>query len=249
MVLKDISLPSPSENILYDEVLLYLAEQEEQGEFLRFWESGDFFVVLGKTSDPVEDLYIERIEDDKIPVLRRASGGGTVLQGKGCLNYSLVLSKDRSPELPMIKKSYQYILGKITNALSSLGIKAQYHPISDMAIGEKKFSGNAQKRGKKFILHHGTLLYDFPLEGIERYLKIPKQIPEYRRGRVHTDFLANISAGAEELKRAIAKEFNAVEKEETVNPPERKALNSFLQTRNIVVDLKKMSKSALRVGT
>ena len=192
MILENISFQSPLENILYDEVLLDLAEQGRGGEVLRFWESPEIFVVLGRTSNPAEDIYIEEALCDQIPVLRRASGGGTVLQGKGCLNYALILSKEKNPQVMKIRESYQFILGKIVQSLKNLGIAAEFKPISDLAVGEKKFSGNAQKRGKKFILHHGTILYGFDLSLIEKYLTIPKNIPEYRRGRAHRDLIVNL---------------------------------------------------------
>ena len=90
---------------------------------------------------------------DRIPVLRRSSGGGTVLQGKGCLNFSLVLSKEYNPHIGDLRKSYQFILGKVVTVLELLGIESKVHPVSDIALAEnrKKISGNAQKRSKKYI--------------------------------------------------------------------------------------------------
>ena len=236
MIIKDISFSSPSENILFDEALLSLAENGEQGEILRFWESKDLFVVLGRTSKPQEDLHLDLLLKDHIPVLRRASGGGTVLQGQGCLNYSLIISKERHLHLSLIRKSYQFILDKLIDALDGRGIKAVYHPISDMAVGERKFSGNAQKRGKNFILHHGTILYSFPLEKIERYLKIPRDIPEYRRGRGHLDFVMNLPLTQAELKTIIAQAFGVKQREELLNSKERRELDHLLQTKNVIIE-------------
>jgi len=168
MILKDISFKSPQENILYDDVLLHLAEQGQQGEVLRFWESPVYFVVLGRIGKEREDAKIDAVRRDHISVLRRSSGGGTVLQGKGCLNYSLVLSQELNPQIADLRKSYQIILGKVIEALKQIGIESKFCPISDIALAEnnRKFSGNAQKRLKKFILHHGTILYNFDLDKI-----------------------------------------------------------------------------------
>src|SRR3989338_2273939 len=110
MVLKDISFPSPQENILFDEALLALAEQGKGGEVLRFWESLTTFIVLGRIGKVEEDIYIENVARDEVMVLRRSSGGGTVVQGKGCLNFSLILVKDRDPSLNDLRKSYRDIL-------------------------------------------------------------------------------------------------------------------------------------------
>ncbi len=211
MILQDISFESPEENILYDETLLRLAEEGRGGEVLRFWESPKLFVVLGRVSRAEDDINIENALRDQIPVLRRCSGGGTVLQGQGCLNYSLILSKETSPQLADLKGSYQFILGRVIHALKDLGVEALFHPISDIALAgtAKKISGNAQKRSRKFILHHGTILYDFDLDAMGRYLRMPRAVPEYRLNRTHREFVANIPAAAHSIKTALCKAFPA----------------------------------------
>ena len=64
--------------------------------------------------------------------------------------------------------------------------------ISDLAINNIKFSGNAQRRLKKAILFHGTILYNFQLSLIEKYLKHPPIQPAYRENRPHDQFIQNI---------------------------------------------------------
>lgn len=238
MILKDISLKTPQENILYDDVLLHLAEQGHQGEVLRFWESPEYFIVLGRVSKELDDVNLDAIGNDRIPLLRRSSGGGTVLQGKGCLNYSLVLSKELDPRIADLGKSYQIILGKVINAFKQLGIESMFCPISDIALAEnnKKISGNAQRRSKKFILHHGTILYDFDLEKIGQYLKIPKDVPEYRQGRSHMDFVANIPVSVQEIKSVFKQAFNASSEENILNNQEYEYLRVLLDTKEISVN-------------
>jgi len=239
MILKDISFLSPQENILYDEVLLDLAEHDQGEEVLRFWESGMYFVVLGRISKTVDDLNLEQVMKDKIPVVRRASGGGTVVQGKGCLNYSLVLSKEKTPQVSDLGVSYQFILKKIVLALRELHIETDYFPISDIAMikNRKKVSGNAQKRGRRFILHHGTILYDFDIDLIERYLKIPLAIPEYREDRSHKEFVANVNLNAEDIKGQIAALFNVEHSESDLTQPEREHLAAYIRKRDVLIDL------------
>jgi lipoate-protein ligase A len=194
MWLRDISFPTPQENIAFDEVLLRLAEKHEGGEYLRFWESPTVFIVMGLTGRAPIDVNSIHTQKDNIPVLRRSSGGGTVLQGPGCLNYALVLSKQKHPEINDLRKSYEWISAKVIGALRQEGVEAYFRPASDLATGpdEKKFSGNAQHRRKRYILHHGTILYKFDLSLISRYLNMPHDIPEYRKHRPHTDFVTNV---------------------------------------------------------
>jgi len=238
MLLKDITLPTPQENILYDNVLLDLAEQGSAGEALRFWESRELFIVLGRIGDPAADLHVPKVIADRVPVLRRSSGGGTVLQGKGCLNYTLVLSKDR-PEIRDLRRSYQFICGNIIAAIKNCGIDAAFRPLSDIALvgGNKKVSGNAQKRSRKFILHHGTLLYQFDLEKIAEYLTMPKDIPEYRQNRSHSDFVANVPAAAGALKQKIRQTFAVTREIADLSLEERECLRQFLKRPDTTIDL------------
>src|SRR3989338_7149863 len=164
MIVKDISFASVEDNILYDENLLECAETGLGGETLRFWETPSFCIVLGRVSKESLDVKKEEASKGGIKIVRRMSGGGTVLLGPGCLNYSLILSLWNRPELKDIKKSYESILGSICSSLKNIGIKAEFEPLSDMTIGGRKFSGNAQWRKKNFMLHNGTILYDFPID-------------------------------------------------------------------------------------
>ncbi len=237
MILRDISFQTPEENILFDEVLLDLAEKGQGEESLRFWESSKKFVVLGKTSSLAEDVNMENVIQDDIPVLRRFSGGGTVLQGPGCLNYSLILSKIDNPILNDLRKSYEFILNEMIQSLKPLSLPITFEPISDLALLNKKFSGNAQHRGRNFILHHGTILYGFHLNDIERYLKMPQSIPPYRKGRAHSDFVTNIDLKKEEIKDLVRHGFRVKSQLDEVSSHETDCLKQFLTTKNTFLDL------------
>src|SRR5881296_1169350 len=90
----ELTLPCPYENLACDEVLLELAEREDTGELLRFWEAVHYFVVVGYSNKVRAEVNLPFCELNTIPVLRRCTGGGTVLQGPGSFNYSLVLRID-----------------------------------------------------------------------------------------------------------------------------------------------------------
>lgn len=208
MRLRDLSFPNPEDNINCDEALFRLADKSGDIEYLRFWESPVYFIVLGRIGSEADDVA-DLAKLQGIPVLRRSSGGGTVVQGPGCLNYTLVLSKVNRPILNDLRASYEWISNKVIEALDSLGVKARFHPISDIALAgsDCKFSGNAQRRGKTHILHHGTILYDFDLDLISKYLKMPKDIPEYRKARIHKDFVSNIQIDPALFKKALSAAF------------------------------------------
>lgn len=206
----DRTLPTLVANLALDETLLRRAEESDTGELLRFWEWPQLGVVLGAGGEVGKDVHVERCLSEGVPIHRRSSGGGTVLLGRGCLLFSLILSVERAPELKHVNASYRWILEKLAEALKPLG-EVRHEGICDLAIGGKKFSGNAQQRKQRFILHHGTLLYDFDLAKISHYLKLPERQPEYREGRTHGDFVMNLPANSEALQGMLRESWGAVE--------------------------------------
>ncbi len=209
---EDLSFEDPRENLDHDDRLLAEADAGRGGEVLRFWESPSFFVVLGRTGVLGDDVDTVACEKFGVAVVRRSSGGGTVLQGPGCLNFSLVLAKTRHADMASITRSYKFILGKVAEALKDCGVAALFRPVCDLALdpGEMKFSGNAQRRGRGHVLHHGTILYAMDLSLVSLCLKMPLRVPDYRRGRCHRDFVTNISLDVPQFKRALAQAWGAV---------------------------------------
>jgi len=212
MKLINYQAKTPEENIAVDEFLLMQAEEGIRGETMRFWEGSECFVVLGRSEKMEENCFFDECRKDGIKILRRISGGGTVLQGKGCFNYSLVLSYGRAEEFKNIKSSYRKILENISNGFRNFNFDIEVLPISDLALEGKKISGNAQARKKKYLLHHGTILLDFDINKVQKYLKHPPKEPEYRNGRSHKRFITNVSISREKLG-SIFKDVFVCEKE------------------------------------
>ncbi len=210
----NIAFPDPAHNLALDEVLLDEAEAGH-GEAVRIWESPVHFVVLGLSQILAKEVHEPQCQQDSVPILRRCSGGGCVLQGPGCLNYSLVLSHTERPELRTINDSYRHILARLCQALQQRGVTAVHKGISDIAIEDRKISGNAQKRKRTHLLHHGTLLYAMTPERIERYLREPDDRPPYRGTRAHAAFVQTVPLTAHELTAAIREAYSVQ------TPPEK----------------------------
>jgi lipoate-protein ligase A len=81
--------------------------------------------------------------------------------------------------------------------------------LSDIGQGDRKFSGSAQRRLRKYLLYHGTVLYRFPIELLARYLRPPRRQPAYRRQRDHAEFVINVPADPESLKAALRSAWHA----------------------------------------
>ena len=205
----DVTLPSLAENLALDEALLLTSESGDGGEVLRLWEWPTPAVVLGSGGCLADDVEEAACAADAVPIARRSSGGGTVLLGRGCLIYSLVLSYERDAALNDIRPSYRFILDRIGQALAEgVGVIEQAG-ISDLTFTGRKFSGTAQQRKRTFLLHHGTILYDFDLSLIARYLREPPRRPEYRAARSHLAFVGNLPLSGDEIKRRLRVSWDA----------------------------------------
>ena len=210
MKVMDVTFPTPEENLACDEALLELSENGLNEEVLRFWESPSYFVVLGFSNKAAREVNLPACETASIPVLRRASGGGTVLQGPGCLNYSLILQIPHSGPLRNLKSTNEYVMEKNCGALQALlGPVVKTEGITDLTLNGLKFSGNAQRRKMNYFLFHGTFLYQFDISKIEIYLDHPSIQPVYRQNRTHQKFLTNLPVDAAAIKVAMRRAWDA----------------------------------------
>lgn len=208
----DLSFTRPEDNLAFDEALLDLCEEGVLGETLRFWETGRPFVVAGYSNKLQSEVNLARCRQLGVPVLRRSSGGGTVLQAPGCLNYALILRTDRGPEYTSVTRANTAIMDRHRAALSELtGDRVTVRGITDLAIGDRKFSGNAQRRKRRALLFHGTFLYAMDLGAVEDLLHLPTLRPEYRADRAHRDFITNLPVTPGDLRTALIRAWDAPE--------------------------------------
>ena len=207
--LHDFTLSTPAENLAGDEALLNVCEANG-GAALRFWESPVPFVVVGYGNEIAREVNELACAADGVPVLRRCSGGGTVLQGPGCWNYALVLNLASDPALASVSGANRFILHRTAAALAGLlGEPVERCGDTDLVWRGRKFSGNAQRRRRTHLLFHGTLLLDFDLALVAKYLPPPSREPDYRQARPHSEFIANLPVIAASVKHPLATAWQA----------------------------------------
>jgi lipoate-protein ligase A len=126
-----------------------------------------------------------------------------VVVGPGTLNLAVVLSNDAAPGLEAVDVAQRFVLERLAEALRVWvpGIAVRGH--GDLALGQRKFAGSAQRRLRRHFLVHATILYAFPLDRIARYLNLPRRQPEYRAGRSHQEFLINLDLPRAALVAAV----------------------------------------------
>ncbi len=220
----ELTLPSPAENLAGDEALLDWCEENAGEEVLRFWESPETFVVVGYANKIVTEVNVAACKAKEIPIFRRCSGGGTVLQGAGCLNYALVLKISENAKLRTITAANRFIMER-NRAVIETEVRSRKPEVEISVCGHTdlvlvtrhsslvtsmKFSGNSQRRRKNFLLFHGTFLLGFDLALVGQFLRMPSKEPDYRHSRSHDKFLTNLNLPAAEVKNALKKAWNAM---------------------------------------
>ena len=204
----ELTFDDPARNLACDEALLQRCEQEKAEGVLRVWEPKNFFVVLGYSNKMTTEVNVAMCAERGISILRRFSGGGTVLQGPGCLNYTLVAKNHRSGTLGDITQAYAQVLKRHQHVVEGLiSEPVQIEGISDLAIGGRKFSGNAQHRKHNYTLVHGCFLLNFDLALMEICLHMPSRAPAYRQGRSHQSFLRNLLLDSVTIKASLRREW------------------------------------------
>ena len=202
---------STQDHLDQDNAYLTALDQDPNQEgILRFWESDAYCVVLGRSGSIEDDVYASRCNADAVQILRRSSGGGTVLQGPGCLSYSLIMPIQAHDAFKTIGSTNTFIMQTMADSFRDNLPTVSVQGHTDLTIGTNKFSGNAQRRLRHALLFHGTILYQFDLDKISYYLKHPPKQPDYRDNRSHDQFIVNCYISSDCIQKSLSQTWTHV---------------------------------------
>jgi lipoate-protein ligase A len=195
----------PDIDIFYD-------DDNPAGFFI--WVPDDFYVVLGNSNKPEQNLIEKHIRDDDVTVYKRPSGGETVILTPRTMVLSVKMTLEHFSNPTA---HFRYFNQKIIDALSDLGVEdLHYRGISDIAIGERKILGSSIYRKRKILFYHAVLNVSESVDTIARYIKHPVKEPDYRSGRSHHEFVTSLHAegyklSMKQLRRSLAEYLKTVD--------------------------------------
>jgi lipoate-protein ligase A len=146
-------------------------------------------IVMGISGQVQQWVQQEKWTQAPIPLIRRFSGGGTVIVDENTLFVTLICQADALPVSPFPRPLMQWTAEELYRPLfSAFPFQLQEN---DYTLEGRKWGGNAQSIMKGRWLHHSSLLWDYRSEYMD-YLLVPLKMPAYRQGRSHTDFLCRL---------------------------------------------------------
>ncbi len=123
-------------------------------------------IVLGKNQSIYKEVNFDFLRKDTLKIARRISGGGTVYQDRGNLNFAFI---SRFEEFKI--NNYSHFNQPVVHALNKTGIAAVMDARNNLLLHERKISGNSQFTDRKNLISHGTLLVNADLTILRHSLK------------------------------------------------------------------------------
>ena len=193
-------------------------------------------IVMGISGKKEEMIDEKKVQALGIPLIKRFSGGGTVLVDENTLFVTFICQKELhdfpaypEPILKWSEEIYKDVFPQENFALRE----------NDFVFGEKKFGGNAQYIKKDRWLHHTSFLWDYSSKYMDLLL-IPKKIPKYRNDRRHQDFLCRLREHFSHpqeiimaLKTALRKRFEI--KEATLDDAASAFANEYRRATSLLI--------------
>ena len=120
-------------------------------------------VIIGKHQNASKEINHSFIESHKLPVIRRITGGGTVYQDFGNINFSFIFT-DRKENII----DFRHFTKPIILFLNELGLNATFEGKNNITVDGLKVSGNSAHIYKNKVLYHGTLLFNTDLDALDQ---------------------------------------------------------------------------------
>lgn len=123
-------------------------------------------VIIGKHQIAHAEANVAFVNERKVPVIRRISGGGTVYHDRGNLNFTFIHESKTGYQVDFKKHTEP-----ITDFLHEQNVNTSFDGKNQINADGIKISGNAEHIFKNRVLHHGTLLFEVSLENLHAALK------------------------------------------------------------------------------
>ena len=167
MIYIENDLISPYFNFALEEYLM--KEKDLDNEIFMFWRTKPT-VMVGKYQNTLEEINRKYVEENKVNVVRRVSGGGTIYTDMNSWQYSFIVKNYKGDSI-----DFKAFTQPIIRALQKQGVNAYFNSRNDLLIDGKKFSGNAQHIKGNCMLHHGSILFNTDIKAMVESITVAEE--------------------------------------------------------------------------
>lgn len=172
------------DQLLYEEYLL----RDTQDNICIINHGSSPAIVMGISGKLDELVHTEEAYKLNIPIIKRFSGGGTVVVDEDTLFVTFIFNA-QDVKVPCFPEPiYKFSETIYKDVFKDLPFELKQN---DYVLNDRKIGGNAQYIKKDRWLHHTSFLYDYKPH-LMQLLKHPKKTPAYREGRGHEAFISTL---------------------------------------------------------
>lgn len=157
-------LSSPFRNLAIEDFLFSKMPTQDGCNRLVFYTNSPC-VVIGKNQNPWKEVNMPLLNSLDIPLVRRRSGGGTVVHDLGNVNYSFMTTKAKFDRF-----AFAHLVRDAVNSLPYRKFDLAVNDRGDITTTQQpdgisyKVSGSAYKLARGRSYHHGTMLLNLRLD-------------------------------------------------------------------------------------
>ena len=161
--------------------------RHEKGNYIVLNTETPPAIVLGISNKEHDLVHLDALPSH-IPLVRRFSGGGTVIVDEETVFVTFICNKTDFAFAPYPEPILRFAAAQLKLSLPDLELKE-----NDFVVGDKKCGGNALYIKKDRWLIHTSFLWSYAPDRMA-LLKHPAKAPSYRGDRSHVDFLCPVSS-------------------------------------------------------
>lgn len=164
----------PYYNMAVEEALALAVGEGIAPNTLRFWRN-DNTIVIGCFQCLSLEIRLQECLKHGVKVVRRFTGGGAVYHDAQNLNYAISFKRPSPISRDDVLEGYRVVGRAVVRGLRRLGVEANFVPVNDIQIGERKVSGMAGALTTKFLFIHGCILVGSNIEILSKVLNVPRE--------------------------------------------------------------------------
>ena len=131
----------------------------------------DPYLCIGYFQEAAKEVNLSFCRDNKLPVIRRETGGGTVFIDSGQMFVQWVCQPGFLPR--KVEHRFQLFNRAIIETYAFFGIQAYHYPVNDVHVNGRKITGTGAATIGNAEVVTGNFLFDFDTEIMTQALNIP----------------------------------------------------------------------------